>query len=114
MAILVLVFVFASLRYNKRMYWITNKRIICKRGLIGYRINSIPFERISDVLISRSFIESLFGFGSVHVQSLAGQYSYRGRYGSEGNLMAVADPEGTQKLIFDLIKQKRKEEKLTM
>ncbi|MBI4052646.1 MAG: PH domain-containing protein [Candidatus Diapherotrites archaeon] len=100
-------------RYNKQHYWITNKRIIQKSGFIGYKVNSIPLERISDAIISRSFAESIFGFGSVHIQSLAGQITYNNRFGAEGSLLAVPDPEGTQELIFGLIGEKRKREKLS-
>ena len=100
-------------RYEKQYYWITNKRVIQKSGFIGYRVNSIPLERVSDVIISRSFLESIFGFGSIHIQSLAGQASYPNRFGSEGALLAVPDPEGTQELIFGLIGEKRTREKLS-
>jgi len=100
----------AILRYNKQFYWLTNKRVVYKRGLIGYRITSIPYERISDIIISRSLLERIFGFGSLHVQTLAGQVSGTHRLGAEGVLLAVPDPEGTQELIFELARQKRKDE----
>lgn len=112
--VIVVDLVVARRRYNMRYYWITDKRIIVKRGFIGYSINSIPLERISDVLISRSFVERIFGFGSLHIQSLAGQYSMRGRMGAEGNLEAIPDPEKNQEVIFRLVKEKRKTEHLTM
>jgi membrane protein YdbS with pleckstrin-like domain len=116
---IVLPFVIAHLIYKKQYYWITNKRVIYKNGLLGYRISSIPLERISDIILTRTFFENLFGFGSLHIQSLAGQFSgyARGsgrRLGSEGQLLAIPDPEGLQKLVFELIKKKRKSEKLTM
>lgn len=103
--------------YEKSYYWITNKRIAVKRGLLGYSINSTPLERISDVIISRSFLESAFGFGSLYIQSLSGQYSYSGqgsRFGAEGVLLAVPNPEELQRKIFALVKQKREKEHLTM
>ena len=106
-------FLAAYLRYKKQYYWITNKRVVHKRGIIGYRINSIPLERISDVIISRTFLERIFGFGSVAIQSMAGQVS-RGRLGAEASLLAVPNPEEIQELIFELIKKKRKEEHITM
>lgn len=110
--ILPLFWVFSKMRYEKQYYWITNKRIVYKTGWIGYRISSIPLERISDIILSRSFIERLFGFGSLHVQTLAGQISY-GYHGAEASLLAVPDPEGTQERIFQLLKKKRMEEKIT-
>ena len=80
---------------------------------MGYTIHSIPLERISDVIVSRTFWERIFGFGSVLIQSLAGQVTYGRKLGAEGSLLAVPNPEGVQKLIFDLIKKKRKTEKLS-
>jgi len=112
--ILAIVYLVARNRYSYQHYWITNQRILYRRGLLGYSIHSIPLERVSDVIVSRSFLERIFGFGSVLVQSLAGQITYGRRWGAEGSLLATPDPEGTQKLIFELIKKKRKTEKLTM
>ncbi|MBR9678240.1 MAG: PH domain-containing protein [Nanoarchaeota archaeon] len=106
-------YAYAMLRYSKQNYWITNKRVIYMRGLIGYTINSIPLDRISDVTISRSFFESLLGFGSVMIQSLAGQIAYNRRMGAEGSLTAVSNPEGLQKEIFELVSKHRKKEKLS-
>ena len=103
----------ANMRYKKEYYWITNNRIIHKRGFLGYTVNSIPLERVSDVIISRSFLESIFKISSVNVQSLAGQVSHQGgRFGAEGQLRAVEDPEGLQKLIFELVKKNREEKHL--
>src|SRR3989338_3953293 len=59
-------FVLADSAYRKRHYWITNKRVVVKSGLIGYSLSSIPLERVSDVIISRSFLERIFGFASLH------------------------------------------------
>jgi uncharacterized membrane protein YdbT with pleckstrin-like domain len=112
-ACLVLIFLISRNMYHYQYYWITNKRVIYRRGILGYTISSIPLERISDVIVTRTFLERIFGFGSVLVQSLAGQITYQ-RLGAEGSLLAVPDPEGTQRLIFEMIRKKRKEEKLTM
>jgi len=111
--VLGLTFLAAYLRYKKQHYWITNKRVVYKRGIMGYKINSIPLERISDVIISRTFLERIFGFGSIAIQSMAGQVS-RGRSGAEASLLAIPNPEETQELIFELIKRKRKREHITM
>jgi len=112
--ILILLWLVAENRYKHQHYWITNKRVICKRGILGYTISSIPYERVSDVIVSRTFLERLFGFGSVHVQSLAGQITHHGRLGAEGSMLAIPDPEGAQQKIFELMKRKRKTEHLTM
>ena len=112
--ILVLPFFLASNEYSKRYYWITNKRIIFKRGILGYSITSTPLERISDVTITRTFLENIFGIPGLHIETLAGQYTPRGIFGggAESSLQAIPEPEKTQELIFGLISKKRKSEKL--
>jgi len=112
--LLFLSFFIVKRMYNMRYYWITNKRIIIKTGFLGYTIKSIPFERISDVQITRTFTERIFGFGSLYIQSLAGQFTQGRRFGSEGNLTAVPEPERIQYMIFRLIKEKRTKEHITM
>lgn len=113
---LAIAWLLSAASYNKFYYWITNKRVVTKRGILGYQVVSIPFERISDIIISRTFLENVFGIASLHVQSLAGQISYP-RYsmlGSEGQLFAIPNPEETQNKILKLVKLKRKAEGLTM
>lgn len=95
-------------KYNNQYYWITNKRVICKHGLFGYTLTSIPFERISDVMLSRTFWERLCGFGSIYIQTIGAIEE------PEGQLLAVPNPESLQEKIFKLISQKRKKEKLTI
>lgn len=111
-----LTWVLSNASYNKFYYWITNKRLILKRGIIGYQIVSIPHERISDIIISRTFFENIFGIASLHIQSLAGQTSFQrsSMLGSEGQLFAIPNPEETQNKILNLVRSKRKEEGLTM
>lgn len=109
--LLLVSYITASLQYGKEYYWITNQRAVHKHGFIGYTINSIPLERISDVIISRSFVESIFSIASIHIQSLAGQASY-GRFGAEGKYRAVPNPEELQQVLFKLIKENRQTEHL--
>jgi uncharacterized membrane protein YdbT with pleckstrin-like domain len=102
-----LTFVFAEASYKQRYYWITTHRVIYRRGTFGYTMSSLPYERISDVIISRTFWENMFGFGSVQVQTLAGQIS-AAAVGSEGYLQAIPEPEKVQQLILKAMKDKIK------
>ena len=115
-ALIVVTFIVSWLSYRQRQYWVTSERIVFKKGLIGYSVSSIPLERISDLIISRSFLEKLLGFGSIYVQSLAGQSSYTNRgygIGAEASLQGLKNPEEIQELIFSEVKKKRKEQKIT-
>ena len=98
--------------YSNKQYWITSKRIIDKHGVLGYTVWSIPLERISDVIVTHTFLENLFGIAGLKVGSLAGQISRNN--GSEGSLQAVENPEELQEVIFDLLTKRRKEANLTM
>jgi membrane protein YdbS with pleckstrin-like domain len=102
----------ASLAYKWEYYWITNKRIVVQKGLIGHSIQIVPLERISDIIVSRNWLEKLLGIGSLLVQSLAGQYTPYVPFGAELRLLGLTNPEEVQQLIFDLIKKKREEENL--
>ena len=106
--VLIISWLLAENSYSYQEYWITNKRVLYKRGTFGYRISSVPLERISDVVVSRTMIERILGISSVLIESLAGQV------GKEVKLLAIPQPEETQKLIFRMLSEKRKTEKLTM
>ena len=98
---------FTEASYKQRYYWITNRRVIYRRGTFGYTMSSLPYERISDVIISRTFWENLFGFGSLQIQTLAGQIS-TARGGAEGYLQAIPEPEKVQEIILTAMKDKMK------
>jgi uncharacterized membrane protein YdbT with pleckstrin-like domain len=98
--------------YSNKQYWLTSKRVIDKHGVLGYTVWSIPLERISDVIVTHTFLENLFGIAGLRVESLAGQISRNN--GSEGSLQAVDNPEELQEIIFDLLTKRRKDANLTM
>jgi uncharacterized membrane protein YdbT with pleckstrin-like domain len=110
---IVLSVIYAFMKYNKEYYWITNRRAVHKAGLLGYMVYSIPLERVSDVVISRGFLENLLGFSSVHIQSLAGQSIPSQRMGAEGRFLAIQEPEKIQEMVFKLVKENRKDQKLS-
>lgn len=121
--IIILIFVIffsivtASIRYTKENYWITNQRVIFKRGFFGYSVTSLPLERIVDVVISRSFFQQIFGTPSLHLDTF-GSGSVGGANGNyanmKGTMFAVHSPEDLQKQILELVKKKRKTEKLSI
>jgi len=66
----------ANLIYKKHHYWVTDRQVIWKHGIIGYSITSVPLERISDVAVSRTFLETICGVGSVVVREMTGEVRY--------------------------------------
>lgn len=103
--VFIVLWIISSLKYKWEYYWLTNKRIIQRKGLIGHSISSVPYERISDVIVSRNWLEKLLGIGSLRIQTLAGQISGRGRWGAEITMLALDNPEQIQSLIFSLVKK---------
>ena len=65
-ALLVLVISLKPLiQYGKSWYWITNHRVIGKRGFLGYSINSVPLENVADVVLTRTLLDRILGLSSL-------------------------------------------------
>lgn len=111
--------VYAQLAYQKFRYWITNHRTVGRRGVIGYSIDSIPLETISDVVVQRSIADRILGLSSIWVQpfggSAAGGYGaaqYRfGAVTGTNSFLGLLPPDATdvQQLIFHLRDIRRRE-----
>jgi len=88
---------------RKHKYWITSNRIIVANGLIGYRVRSIPLERISDVAVRQGWMEKLFGITSIVVRDMTGEAQ------SGAALMAVPDAPEMQAHVLDYVRQVNRE-----
>jgi uncharacterized membrane protein YdbT with pleckstrin-like domain len=62
--------VLAERRYH---YWLTNRRLIWSHGFIGYKVRSVPLERVTDVVISRTLPEMAAGISSIEIRDMTGQ-----------------------------------------
>lgn len=91
--------VFAKRRWH---YWLTNKRVIWCHGFIGYRVRSVPLERIADVIISRTFFELIAGITSIEVRDMTGQGGVPATGLSDGSKwLGVANAPDIQKRILE-------------
>ena len=111
--------IYAQLAYSKFRYWITNHRTVGRRGVIGYSIDSIPLETISDVVVQRSVADRVLGLSSVWVQPFggnsaggygAGQYRF-GAISGANSFLGLLPPDATlvQQMIFHLRDVRRRE-----
>ena len=66
-----------AVRRSRYHYWLTNRRVIWCHGFIGYRVRSVPLERITDVVISRTLPEMLAGISSIEIRDMTGQSQRR-------------------------------------
>ena len=92
------VWIVAAIARDKYRYWLTNRRIILSSGFIGYKIRSIPLERISDVSLSRTFPEMLAGVSSIVVRDMTGEVA-------EGkSLLAIHNSSEYQRQILEEVR----------
>lgn len=88
---------------HKHKYWITSNRVIVANGLIGYRVRSIPLERISDIVVRQGWMEKLFGLTSIVVRDMTGEAQ------TGAALMAVPDAPKMQAHVLDYVRQVNRE-----
>jgi uncharacterized membrane protein YdbT with pleckstrin-like domain len=89
----------AERRYH---YWLTNKRVIWCHGFIGYKVRSVPLERIADVVISRTLPEMIAGISSIEIRDMTGQIRTAGL---GAKWIGVRDAPEVQKRILEEIKR---------
>ncbi|MGQ9641631.1 MAG: PH domain-containing protein [Candidatus Bathycorpusculaceae bacterium] len=99
--------------YKKHRYWVTDKRVVWRHGVIGYSITSVPLERISDVTVSRTFWERICGVSGIVIKEMGAtpKYIYPYWYGAGSTfptMIAVPNPEEIQEQILELISKKEK------
>ena len=56
-------------------YWLTDRRLVVRTGLIGYTMRSIPLSRIVDVSVQSSWVDRLFGLTHIQVRDMTGELS---------------------------------------
>ena len=112
---IILIGIFVSIvSYNKYKYWITNKRLISGRGIIGYSVDSLPLEMVQDVIMNRSIADRILGLTSLYIAPIGGTMMFNnGRISSVNYLRAlnVDEAKQIQKVIFELRDERKKEVK---
>lgn len=59
-------------------YWLTDRRVIVRTGIIGYRLRSIPLSRVADVSVHASWLDRLLGLTHVEVRDMTGESAGEG------------------------------------
>ena len=54
----------------------TNKKLVGKRGLINTKVTNSPLSKIHDVYVKQGLFGKIFGYGTVHVDSVSESYDY--------------------------------------
>ncbi|MEO7093842.1 MAG: PH domain-containing protein [Polyangiales bacterium] len=91
---------FIARRFVRRhRYWVTSSRVVVATGIWGFRVRSVPLERVSDVVVSSGWLERLFGQRSIVVRDMTGE--------AQGGaiMMAVPDAVALQTLILEEVRR---------
>ena len=78
-------------------WWLTNRRIVVRTGVIGWELRSIPLNRISDVSLSSSWLDRMFGIQHLTIRDMTGsspQSSFSSR------MLGVPDAYGVQQALL--------------
>ena len=82
-------------------WWLTDRRLVIRHGLVGYQIQSVPLERIVDVTLRVSWLDRLFGLQHIHIRDMTGQVSANAV--TPGlSLLAVEDAEAVADRIVEV------------
>ncbi|MBD3248041.1 PH domain-containing protein [Candidatus Falkowbacteria bacterium] len=77
-------------------YVVTDKRMIFKRGWLSTEVESIHYERVTDILVKQSFLDKIiFATGNIFI-STAGSEGY------QAELLHIRNPHKFKKMIYDL------------
>lgn len=68
-------FIIVILGFPKKGYLVREQDISCQKGLITYKLTTVPFNRIQHVEVNQGLVEKLFGLSSVKVYTAGGNYS---------------------------------------
>ncbi len=99
----------ASLYWKNYSFELRDDRIIVKRGIIGKRKVTIPYDRIQNVNVVQGILERYFVVSNIQIET-AGGSSYRGGGGygvtgaSEGTIQGLSDPKPIESEILLKVK----------
>jgi uncharacterized membrane protein YdbT with pleckstrin-like domain len=100
--LLIIVSIIPFIQYGKSWYWITTRRVVGKRGLLGYSIDSIPLEQITDVVLDRTLLDRLLGLSSLIIVPMGGSAKVNGGSPNEQAMNANFFPALPQEVAREL------------
>ena len=96
-ALILLYFLYQILLIKSHTYFISDKYVGAKAGVISHRQREIPFNKITDVTISQNIFERMFGISNLQIQTA----SMGGR--PEISFMGITDAHTPKKIILKKI-----------
>ena len=103
LALLLLLFaaillVAAILGHYSTEYSITPAGMVKTRGILSKDVVTIPFDKITDIRLKKSFVERILGIGNIYIDTA-------GENGIEMVLRGVPNPDKSYKMILGMMKK---------
>lgn len=98
------------LMYSRLAFWVTDRRIVNRSGIIGYTIDSIPIDVITDVIIYRNIFDMILNGSNIHITTIDDTIYTLYKRWSGINHIPMLEPYNAmemQKLIFQIRDQRR-------
>lgn len=96
-----------GLPWTFTVYKMGPDRLYIKSGVFTIREDEVRLYRIKDVGLSRSFIQRLFGMGTIHVCSTDSSMK-------DFNLVNIKDSEAVKEQLSDLVEAERDRKRVSM
>jgi len=83
----------ALMRWSWHQWWLTDKRLVVRSGLVGYQLQSVPLDRIVDVTLHASWWDRVWGLKHIQVRDMNSEVSASFHHSRGLKLVAVPDAE---------------------
>jgi membrane protein YdbS with pleckstrin-like domain len=81
------------LRYSvAQSLWISNKRVVERRGLLSRSLNEVLHDHVRNIQVKQSFVQRVFGIGSIGISSA-------GQDGIEISMKNLPNPDDIKRTI---------------
>ena len=93
---MILVVAFDAIRRYATHYWITNQRLVVRRGILARREQTARFDRIQNVSITQSLMDRLLKVGAVSFDTAGTD-----ERASDFTFMGISDPESVVRIVHE-------------
>ena len=90
----------ARMRWSWHQWWLTDKRLVVRSGLVGYQLQSVPLDRIVDVTLQASWWDRIWGLKHIQVRDMNSEVSASMHHSRGLKLVAVPDAESASEKIL--------------
>jgi len=88
----IIIVILAVLERKSRVYTLTNRRVVCKSGIVSKRTSEILLSDSRNITLNMGIIERLWGLGTVAIDSAAGP-------GAEVRFLGITEAESVKQMI---------------